>query len=75
MEPWKILVALPVVAFLAVLGALMSNTSSPWDLFPYAWFSLTAAFTVCFIVILRWGFGPEDEEGAEPAAKAESPGN
>ncbi|HKZ58288.1 MAG TPA: hypothetical protein VJ547_00365 [Candidatus Thermoplasmatota archaeon] len=74
MEPWKVLVALPVVAFLVLLGALLSNTSSGWDLFPYAWFSLTAAFTICFIVIIRWGFGPEDEEGADAAAQAESPG-
>lgn len=75
MEPWKVLAALPVVVFLVVVGAFMSNTGSGWDLFPYAWFGLTTAFTVCFIVFMRWSFGPEGEESAEPAAKAESPGH
>lgn len=74
MEPWKVLVALPVVVFLVVLGAILSNTTSDWDLFPYAWFGLVAAFTVCFIVIIRWGFGPEEEEGAESPGKTETGG-
>ncbi len=75
MEPWKILVVLPVVAFLVLVGVAMSNTSSGWDLFPYAWFSLVAAFTVAFITIIRWSFGPEEEEGAQPAAKPETGGH
>lgn len=71
MQIWKLIVALPVVVLLVLIGAMVSNTSSGWDLFPYAWFSLVAAFTVAFIAMMRWGFGPDQEEGSQPEANAE----
>lgn len=69
LKAYRLLLATPLVVALIGAGALTVNPSAGADLFAPFWWGMTAAVTVSFLTLMRWGFDLEEaDDEAAPAA-------